>query len=156
MRRSAASLIAADRLAGFVLLAVAGVAIREGVRLHEGVMGSGFPPLLAGLLLVPLALSQLVRPDRDGAGAPASSAEAGARPAGRVVWVFLILGLYVVALRPLGFGVATALFLAALFHYLGRYPLPVVLAAAGVAATVVTAVFRRALSLPLPVGPWGF
>jgi putative tricarboxylic transport membrane protein len=150
MHRITEWLLRPDRLAALVLLAVAGVAIREGAPLREGIMGPGLAPLVAGALLAVLALGLLLWPDRG------PTAEGGAAPGRRAPWTFLALVLYVLLLRPLGFALASATFLAALFRFLGRYPLWMVVPAAAASAGLLNVVFRWGLQFPLPVGPWGF
>jgi len=150
MYRIAEWLSRPDRLAGLFLLAVAGVAIREGAPLREGVLGPGFAPLVAGSLLAALALGLILWPDHG----PTAKGEAS--PGHRAAWTFLALGLYVFLLRPVGFTLASAIFLATLFRSLGRYSLWVVLLAATASAAVLSVVFRWGLHFPLPVGAWGF
>ena len=146
-----------ERLAGFVLLAAAAVAIREGAPLPEGITGPGLAPLVAGALLAALAVSLLLWPDPGGAATPGPT-PAGQHvpaPGGRAAWSFLALALYVLLLRPLGFAVASGLFLAVLFRLLGRYPLWAVLPAAAASAALLSVIFRWGLQFPLPAGPWG-
>jgi hypothetical protein len=120
-------------------------------------MGPGFAPLAAGALLAALAFSFLVWPDRGiAAPGPSYGTEEGGAPGRRTAWTFVALGLYVLLLRPLGFTVASAVFLAGLFRLLGRYPLWGALPAAAVSAVLLSVIFRWGLQFPLPGGPWGF
>jgi hypothetical protein len=70
------------------------------------------------------------------------------------LWYWLLLFLYVVAIPYAGFGLATAVFLAATLYCLGIKWRP--LATAVVLITVTTLVlFNHVFGLKLTIGPWG-
>jgi hypothetical protein len=135
---------------GAAYLLMASAAIPEGARLYPRIF------LLATLGgSVALAIQALVQGRRAPAGAAGQAAGPGdaAGDADRPGWpLYLALVLYALVLDPLGFVVATILFLTAVLLWLrvpARQSVP--LALAGV--LVIFVIFRTAMYVSLPAGP---
>jgi len=139
-------------------LALGAFAAWEGYRLGLFAFGAaeaGLFPFLFGLLLATAALVSLAR-DLFG---PASPAESNDREGGGRALAYLgILGLYALALGPLGFLPATWLALLALMAGVERMPPLRAGIIAALAAGCSWLLFVGLLSVPLPAGaltpPW--
>jgi putative tricarboxylic transport membrane protein len=137
-----------------VLLATGVAGVVEASKLAVGTLGRpgpGFFPFALALGLVVVAAGLVV--------------EAARRPAtgtgdrlvhGRAAATLALSAAYVFALEPVGFGVATALYLLALFRLIEPRPwlVSVLLAASTTVGALV--VFKVVLAVRLPAGPWGF
>jgi putative tricarboxylic transport membrane protein len=127
-------------------LAVLGlVALVEALRLRDGWTGARLMPAVVGMTLVLLGMAHARVPF----AAEVWPDAAGGR---RVVVLLVLLILYVALLPPLGFLLATALFVLPLVRGLGPTSWPVAaLAAAGIAGAS-HVVFKHWLGMPLPAG----
>jgi putative tricarboxylic transport membrane protein len=146
------------RVWGLLLLAagIAVLAATTAVRSQEGYAATGprFIPLIVGILLVALALVFLLRttllPDDD-------LAERAAREAGETEWrtpLLVVAGLiaYAYLLEPLGYVVATTVFVPAVARVLGsRSPARDVVIGLALGLGVYVA-FTQYLGVPLPAG----
>jgi putative tricarboxylic transport membrane protein len=117
--------------------------------------GSGFLPFWLGVVLVVLSIAFLVTSFAQPASAPPAAVadDAGKR---RVVPIVIGLFLCILALDWIGFAAAIAGYLFFLIHFVERRSMA---ESAGVAIGTSFAlwlIFRHWLSVPLPVGPWGF
>lgn len=120
---------------------------------RDGVDATTVPTLLAWMM-IGLGVIELV-------GALRRPALAG-QDAGRsnmltVVLTLVLIAGYIAALRPLGFPIATALYLFLQFLVLtprgGRMPVPLYAGLAVVASALIFATFRYGFDLLLPAGP---
>ncbi|MDP5306815.1 tripartite tricarboxylate transporter TctB family protein [Paracoccus spongiarum] len=144
-----------DVIVGAAMTAAGAAYLRMAQLLPEkdGVDAATVPTFLAWLMIL-LGLIEL-------AGALRRAPDDAARaPTGGVLTVALTLALiagYVAALRPLGFPIATALYLFVQFLVLTprsiRPPVPLYAGLAVAAAAVIFATFRYGFDLLLPSGP---
>lgn len=148
---------AADMVTGGVLAAVGVVAVlaalrivgTAGERLHPRTLPYilGWTLLAGGVTLVVSAAKfrgperVLEWPDRTGLG--------------RVAVSLASLALYVLLLEPLGFPLATLLFVSFSIWFIGRYHPLAALGLGAASAAAVYVLFIRLLALPFPVGPLG-
>jgi len=150
------------RLAGLALLALGIVALVGTTRIPSArdgwaIGGPRFVPLVVSLALIALAVAFLartvVRPDVELAQFAAAEAAKTHWPT-PVAIVVALVG-YVLALAPLGYALATAVFFTVVAQVLGSER-PARDAVAGVVlGAVVSYAFTRWLGVRLPVGPWG-
>jgi putative tricarboxylic transport membrane protein len=139
-----------------VLIAVAGVVIRDSLRLGmrwqpiEG-PAAGYFPFYIGLLL---AISSAVTLLRALVDKPAAGKTFVTRQAfGRVLAVLLPLVVYIVALGFIGIYVASAVYITLFMWYFGKYPL---LRGAPIGIAIAAALFLMFevwFLVPLPKGP---
>jgi putative tricarboxylic transport membrane protein len=119
--------------------------------------GTGFFPLVLGLLLVALAAAQGVRLFLAKAPAPAAAAPAPP-PDGATRRVALFIGVIALAtllLQPAGYVVATLVLMVGLLRALGvAWGACALIAASSAVASHF--VFVRWLGIPMPAGPLGF
>ncbi|MBI2158333.1 MAG: tripartite tricarboxylate transporter TctB family protein [Candidatus Rokubacteria bacterium] len=147
-----------DGIAALVMLLGAGAVVWEAAKLPFGVVrnpGPGFVPWWVALVLA--ALSALLgvqalraRPS----GPPARSAER--RQWGRVAGLLVALGVYVAALSPLGYPIATFLLVLLMLRPMLRRRPGSALGLAALAAGGSYLLFAVWLSVPLPPGPWRY
>ncbi len=118
--------------------------------------GSGFLPLIYGILLVGLALAALLLESSSADLARADGADAQPQPVRTPIVVLLTLAVGVAGIEPAGFFAAMFLAMLFLFKVVEKLPLlPSVLASAGTSVAL-TLIFRTWLGVPLPKGAWGF
>jgi putative tricarboxylic transport membrane protein len=150
------------RLMGLAVLAMGVAALAATTQIHSArdgwsVSGPRFVPLVASVAVIALALAFLVRtvwrPDLELARFAAAESEQTHWPTPGAIMASL-LG-YVALLTPLGYALATALFVTLAARVLGsRHTGRDVVV--GVLLGVVTSyAFTRWLGVRLPVGPWG-
>lgn len=142
-----------DLIAGLIFLLLgAGVCV-GGSRLGFGSFHApepGFFPWLGGLTLVGLSAALLVQ-----AGCRAQSRAGSPGAWVRPAWLLLVLVLYVPALEPLGYPLATAGLCALALRILGvRFPVALGVSLGLAAATFI--LFRRLLGVDLPPGVLAF
>jgi putative tricarboxylic transport membrane protein len=135
----------AEMLSGAVLAALGALALVEALRLRDDWQGARLMPAALGVVLLALAICHVTAALPD---APPAWPEAAARR--RVLLLFGALVVYVVVLPPLGFLVATALFVLALLRTLGGYSWTRSLALTAVVAGAGDVIFRQWLNMPLP------
>jgi hypothetical protein len=144
-----------DGIAALVMLLGAGAVVWEAAKLPFGVVrnpGPGFVPWWVAVVLA--ALSALLgvqalraRP----AGPPAGAGRGGW---GRVAGLLVALGLYVAALSPLGYPIATFLLVLLMLRPMMRRRPGSALGLAALAAGGSYLLFAVWLSVPLPPGPF--
>jgi hypothetical protein len=120
--------------------------------------GTGFFPLVLGLLLIGLAATQGIRLHlaKSRASAPAPSPAPKAEGASRRVALFIgVVALAIVLLQPAGYVAATLVLMVGLLRVLGVAWGASALIAAG-SALASHVIFVRWLGIPMPGGPWGF
>jgi putative tricarboxylic transport membrane protein len=151
-----------SRLAGLALLALGVVALLATAAIPStrdgwSISGPRFLPLVVSIALIVLAVVFLartfVRPDRDLADHAAAEAAKTHWPTPVLVTASLVG--YVLALAPLGYALATAVFFTISARILGSER-PLRDGISGIALGAVTSyAFTRWLGVRLPVGPWG-
>ena len=108
-------------------------------------------PITISLMLIVLGAALAIR-----SAARRQSEEADFGRRGTLLLLVVAVTVYVLLFGALGFLLATALFLAALFVYLGERKIWVAVVVAAVIATAVTVGFASGLNVALPRGPFGF
>lgn len=148
--------LSADRIAALLFLAAVAVYGWQGAQftavLQVDVIGpSFFPKILTvtGLLLGALLLVSRTQQKATADEAPAHGDFAALAPAA-------LLLAYILALEPAGFPIATVVFLAAAFKYLGHPSWAGAIVYSLVATAVTFLVFHVGLGLRLPLGLLGF
>lgn len=145
----------ADLAAGLLLLAVAAVYFQQSFLIVRGFatdrLGPAFfPRLLAGALTL-LALALVAR----AVGGRSDSSPPPSARAGLLAAILVLLVAYALAMRRVGFLVATPAFFAAVLAALGvREVFPVAVVAV-VLTVALYVVFGRLLGVLLPPGPFG-
>lgn len=134
--------------AGIVYLRMAG-----NLPEREGVDAATVPGILAWMMIV-LGLIEMVGAWKR---APAAASRTGREGIVTVGLTLLLIAGFIAALRPLGFPLATALYLFLQFLVLTpratRPPLPLYAGLAVASAAVIFATFRYGFDLLLPAGP---
>jgi putative tricarboxylic transport membrane protein len=131
--------------------------LQHGFQSSPGVPGSGFVPLLAGLVLVCLSLLLLVSTylKRRSLVAPPEPILPGKEGLKRILQVLTALCFYVLALERLGFLLTALCFMLIVLRLeprSWRFIIPVALVSAGFFYVL----FRTLLGVPLPQGIVGF
>jgi hypothetical protein len=162
-------MIGRDGLAGLAVCAASLVLLWRTLGLEANPLvpiGPGFYPrivlgitaLLAAALIVSDFLRSRRPPPAGGAKPPAGAAASSGPDYAAVVLQFAVFGLYVAALPPLGFRIATFLYVAAANAILDPPRRPRqwlrVLALAAITAAAAWFVFERYLSVLMPRGRW--
>lgn len=140
----------ADRILGMILLLPALFCLVEGIRVWDGWGGTGFMPLLLGIVFVLLSLRILIPPSRG-----AESPQIFWPPL--AVWrqiglIFISLALYTYLLPWLGYLLGTTLFLIALIRIMGKVPWGYGLVFGIVVSGITYLVFKTWLNMPFPSG----
>lgn len=150
--------------AAIALLAFGAVTVALSLQLPLGSVrmpGTGFFPLVLGLLLVALAAAQgirihLARARAKAPATPAPAPVASADGATRRVGLFIgVVALATLLLQPAGYAVATLVLMVGLLRVLGVGWGACVLISVS-AAVASHFVFVRWLGIPMPAGPLGF
>lgn len=142
----------ANLLAGALLAVLGGVAVVEAARIRDDWQGAKLMPAVVGVALLALGGAHVLAARR-GEATPLGWPSAAEQ--GRVLCVFAILVLYVLALAPLGFLPATAALVLGLVRFMGGFSWPRALALAVAVAVISHIVFRHWLGMPLPAGRLG-
>lgn len=140
-----------EALFGYVLLLLSLGVIAEGVRLRgfEQVSMPGVAPLAAGVVMALSALAIMVRTHRLDAAETRFATRIAPRD---IALSVLMIAAYMVALEPIGFHIATFLFLAGLILYLRRGGLGFALLVSFGSLIAVHVVFRMVFTVVLPQG----
>ena len=155
-------------IAAIALLAFGAVTVALSLQLPLGTLrmpGTGFFPLVLGLLLVVLAAAQGTRlllaraRARAAAAPPPATPPPAAQPADgaaqRVVLFIGVVALATLLLQPAGYVASTLLLMVGLLRVLGvSWGACVLIAASSALASHF--VFVRWLGIPMPAGPFGF
>ena len=140
----------ADRILGILLALLALFCIAEGVRVWDGIGGTGFIPLILGVVFALLSLGVLTSRSQNQKPPPIPWPARGVWR--RIGLIFLTLVLYILLLPWIGYLLGTIFFLTALMRVMGkvRYGYGLIF---GIAVSVMThVVFKIWLSLPFPAG----
>ncbi len=118
--------------------------------------GSGFLPLIFGILLLGLAAAALLLESTSASGAASDDHAAESQPIRTPFIVLLALAAGVAGIEPAGFFAAMFLTMLFLFRIVEKSSLVSSVIASAATSAVLTLVFRTWLGVPLPKGPWGF
>ncbi|MBI1962167.1 MAG: tripartite tricarboxylate transporter TctB family protein [Candidatus Rokubacteria bacterium] len=146
-----------DGIAALVMLLGAGAVVWEAAKLPFGVVrnpGPGFVPWWVALVLAALSALLGVQALRARPSGPPAGAERGGW--GRVAGLLVALGVYVAALSPLGYPIATFLLVLLMLRPMLRRRPGSALGLAALAAGGSYLLFAVWLSVPLPPGPWRY
>jgi hypothetical protein len=139
-------------LALFLILSSAAI-LAEGARIWDGMGGTGFMPVLVGILFAILGVSLFWA-----AGHPEDRqliSWPGKDTRGKLVLVFSALPVYAIAMPWIGYPVATFLFLAGLIRVLGERRWWCGLIFGTIVSGITYFVFKVCLHMPFPGGIWG-
>jgi len=137
-----------DRILGWVLLGLALLALGEGWRTWDKIGGTGFMPVIIGIIFSLLGLGLLFRrPDPEKDEPFFGTEQAGWR---RVGLAFITFALFVLTIPFIGYAIGTIVFLTILFKIMGvvRWRTGFIFGIIGSASTYV--IFKILLSMPLP------
>lgn len=149
----------AERVTGIVGFSL-GVAAAIGAKRLPGEaefgLGAAFLPFWLGVLMAALSLTLVLQ-----AGRRSSEVEAPIWPADKPAWhrlaaMLVLLAGYVAILEPMGYGLATFLFLLCSMMALEQKRWWTTVLISVLATGALAALFRGWLWAPLPRGPWGF
>jgi putative tricarboxylic transport membrane protein len=146
----------ADHVTG-AILAVGGLAVTAwawqlpGGTAQDPIGPRGFPALL-GLGLAACGLALLAVRARPGESPSAAAPSGGTGAAARLIGAVVLVGLYVRLLEPLGYPVATPLFLAAALGLQGGVPLRALLGSSLGLPAALYLFFAGIMKIPLPLG----
>ncbi len=143
-------MIKADRILGILLVLLGLLCLVEAVRVWDGVGGTGFMPLLLGVLFAMLSLGLLISRPQPSELSPISWPAKSVWQ--RIGMIFAVLVLYILLLPWAGYLLATTVFLTALVGVMGRVRWGYCLVF-GVGVSAVThVVFKTWLNMPFPSG----
>jgi hypothetical protein len=143
-------MVRADRILGIILLLLALVCFIEGIRVWDGMGGTGFMPVLLGMVFALLGPGLLIpRSPSQASFSICWPLKAGWRQIGMI---FLCMGLYTLLLPWVGFLLGTTLFLAALVSVMGRVRWWYGLIFGFVVSIITHVVFKIWLNMPFPAG----
>lgn len=146
-------MVRADRILGAILLILALVCFIEGIRVWDGMGGTGFMPALLGMIFALLAPGLLIaRPTNQASPSIPWPPKAGWRQIGLI---FLCMVLYTLLLPWVGFLLGTTLFLTALVRVMGRVRRRYGLIFGLMVSIITYVVFKIWLNMPFPVGLLG-
>jgi hypothetical protein len=140
----------ADHLLGTVLLLLAVAVLAEGIRVWDGLGGTGFMPIIVGIFFSLLGLGHLLHKPRE------RDRAAIAWPARRI-WqqiglILLFLFLYALSVPWFGYPVATTLFLTGLLQAMGKVGWRYGLIFGSGVSSITYVIFKVWLNMPLPAG----
>lgn len=143
-------------IVGFALGAAAAIGAKRLPGEAEFGLGAAFLPFWLGVLIAALSVALLLQ-----AGKRSSEADAPVWPADGQAWrrlvaMLALLAGYVALLEPMGYGVATFLFLLCSMMALESRRWWNTVLISVLATGALAALFRGWLRAPLPRGPWGF
>lgn len=143
-----------DRILGWVLLGLALLALGEGWRIWDKIGGTGFMPVIIGIIFSLLGLGLLLRrpgPEKD---EPVFGTEqAGWR---RVGLTCIVFSLFVLTIPLVGYTIGSIVFLTILFKIMGVVRWRTGFLFGIVAAVSTYVIFKILLSMPLPDGFLGY
>jgi len=124
----------------------------------SGPSSAGVFPMLAGLVMVGSAVGILfetwrMRPESDDGAGLVRHFLARIAPTEIAIYTLIIVG-FMLALEPLGFVIASFLFLMASFVYLHRKGIVLALLISVGAVAAILLIFRHVFQVILPEGPW--
>ncbi len=143
-------MVRADRILGIILLFLALVCFIEGIRVWDGMGGTGFMPALLGMVFALLGPGLLIpRPPTQASFSISWPLKAGWQQIGLI---FLCMALYTLLLPWVGFLLGTALFLTALVRAMGGVHWGYGLIFGFVVSIITYVVFKIWLNMPFPAG----
>ena len=143
-------MIVANRICGLILLILALVSLWEGMKTWDGMGGTGFMPVIVGIIFLLLGIGILI-------AQPCSEDRQPIRWPSKSGWqklglVFSALVAYPLAVPWLGYPVASALFLTGLCRIIGVIGWRMGLTFGLVSAASTYIIFKIWLNMPLPAG----
>jgi hypothetical protein len=138
---------ATDRTLGALVALLGLLSIWEARQVWNGWDGTGLWPLLVGAALLGLAPVFLLFPWREGGGLSFDRGESR-----RVAFIGGAFAIYIGLMAPLGYLLATWLFLAGITRYMSHRRFPVTLLWTGAVAVGTYIVFKKLLGMYLPLG----
>jgi hypothetical protein len=146
-------MVKADRILGIILLFLALICFIEGIRVWDGVVGTGFMPALLGAIFALLGPGLLIpRPPSHASDSISWPLKAGWQ---RLGLIFLCMALYTLLLPWVGFLPGTILFLTVLVRVMGGVRWIYGLLFGCVVSVIAYVVFKVWLSMPFPAGGLG-
>jgi len=143
-------MLAADRILGILLLLLASACLAEGIRVWDGMWGTGFLPVTMGFIFGLLALgflfSRSSRPESSRIPWPAK----GNRK--KIAFIYLSLMSYTLLVPWMGYFIGTTLFLIGLVRAMGRVRWGYGLFFSLVTSSCTYLIFKVWLKMPLPGG----
>jgi hypothetical protein len=139
-----------DRILGWVLLGLALLALGEGWRTWDKIGGTGFLPVIIGIMFSLLGLGLLFWRHASDEDPPIfGTEEKGWR---RVGLTCILFSLFVLSIPLVGYAIGTIVFMTILFKIMGvaRWRTGFVFGVVGAVSTYV--IFKILLSMPLPDG----
>jgi hypothetical protein len=143
-----------DRILGWVLLGLALFSLGEGWRTWDKIGGTGFMPVIIGIIFSLLGLGLLFsrsHPEKN--ESIFGTEQTGWR---RVGLTCITFALYILTIQSVGYALGTIVFLTILFKIMGviRWRTGFIFGIVASASTYV--IFKIWLSMPLPAGFWGY
>jgi hypothetical protein len=143
-------MVRADRILGVILLFLALVCFIEGIRVWDGMGGTGFMPALLGMVFALLGPGLLIpRPPNQGSFSISWPLKAGWQQIGLI---FFCMMFYTLLLPWVGFLLGTTLFLTGLVRVMGRVRWGYGLIFGFVVSIITYIVFKIWLNMPFPAG----
>jgi hypothetical protein len=143
-------MVRADRILGIILLFLALVCFIEGIRVWDGMGGTGFMPAFLGMVFALLGPGLLIpRPPNQASFSISWPQKAAWQQIGLI---FLCMVFYTLLLPWVGFLLGTALFLTALVRVMGRVRWGYGLIFGFVVSMITYVVFKIWLNMPFPAG----
>jgi hypothetical protein len=143
-------MLAADRILGVLLLLLASACFAEGIRVWDGMEGTGFLPVTMGIVFGALALgflfSRSSRRESSRIPWPAKGNRA------KIAFIYLSLMLYALLVPWVGYFIGTTLFLIGLVRAMGRVRWGYGLFFSLITSSCTYLIFKVWLKMPLPAG----
>lgn len=143
-----------DRILGWVLLGLALLALGEGWRTWDKIGGTGFMPVIIGIIFSLLGLGLLFGRRASEENQPIFGIEE--RGWRRVGMTCILFSLFILTIPFVGYTLGTIVFLTILFKIMGvdRWRTGFIFGVVGAVSTYV--IFKILLSMPLPDGFLGY
>jgi putative tricarboxylic transport membrane protein len=141
---------------GFALAGLFWIATSATMPMWEGFTpGSGFLPLIYGIVLAALSALQLATAYASRELSSSETEAAVREPIGKPLLVLAALALAVLGMEPAGFDIAVFVMLVFLYGYVEKLPLLRAVAVSACTVASLALIFRFWLGVPLPTGYFG-
>jgi hypothetical protein len=140
----------ADRILGIFLLLLSFLCLWEGIRVWDGAGGTGFMPVLVGVVFAILSLGFLIlrSHQKDSPSIPWPSGGV----CQQIGMIFIALASYTLLLPWVGYLIGTTLFLIGLVRVMGKVRWEYGVVFSLVVSVITYLVFKTWLNMPLPTG----